>query len=152
MHISGAYETLWDSGCIQLPSQRTLRDYTHYIKAKAGFSDEVDAMLFRDAKVETCLDREKCILLLFDEVHIREDIVYNQHSGEVIGYANLGDINKHLLAFEHSLSHDNEPAPPTPAKTMMVIMVRGLFNSLHQFPFAQFACSEFTGELLYDPF
>lgn len=31
-----AYETLRDSGCISLPSQRTLRDYTNCVKATAG--------------------------------------------------------------------------------------------------------------------
>ena len=36
-------------------------------------------------------------------------------------------------------------------KTMMVFMVRGLFGS-HQFPYAQFACADITGEMLYDPF
>ena len=36
---------LRDSGCIQLPSQRTLRDYTHYISAGIGFSAEVDKQL-----------------------------------------------------------------------------------------------------------
>ncbi len=29
---SGAYETLQNSGVLKLPSQRTLRDYTHYIQ------------------------------------------------------------------------------------------------------------------------
>lgn len=33
---SKAYETLRDSGCISLPSQRTLRDYTNCVKATAG--------------------------------------------------------------------------------------------------------------------
>ena len=44
---SGAYETLRSSGCLHLPSQRTLRDYTHYVKAAAGFSHEVDLMLMQ---------------------------------------------------------------------------------------------------------
>ena len=34
---SSAYETLRDSGCVVLPSQRTLRDYTHYVPAVIGF-------------------------------------------------------------------------------------------------------------------
>jgi hypothetical protein len=42
---SKAYETLRDSGCIYLPSQRTLRDYTNSVKARAGFSAEVDKQL-----------------------------------------------------------------------------------------------------------
>ena len=44
-----------------------------------------------------------------------------------------------------------KPTPPSPARTMMVFMVQGLFSSL-QFPYAQFPCAELTGELFYDPF
>lgn len=51
-HLSGrTYETLRNSGVIVLPSQRTLRDYTHYIPATIGFSEQVDRMLFDTMKV-----------------------------------------------------------------------------------------------------
>ena len=39
---SSMYKALRESGCISLPSQRTLRDYTHCITATVGFSDHVD--------------------------------------------------------------------------------------------------------------
>ena len=42
---SGAYEALKESGCLKLPSQRTLRDYTHVIKAANGFTLEGDEQL-----------------------------------------------------------------------------------------------------------
>ena len=49
-HLSGkSYELLRDSRCIKLPSQRTLRDYTHYISTTIGFSAEVDEQLLRVA-------------------------------------------------------------------------------------------------------
>ena len=42
-HLSGkSYEMLHHSKCIKLPSQRTLRDYTHYITTSIGFSAEID--------------------------------------------------------------------------------------------------------------
>ena len=45
-HVSSrAYDVLRRSGYIVLPSQRTLRDYTHYASAKIGFCDEVDRLL-----------------------------------------------------------------------------------------------------------
>lgn len=48
-HLSGkAYYMLRYSGCVQLPSQRTLRDYTHYTSTTIGFSVDVDRQL-RDA-------------------------------------------------------------------------------------------------------
>ena len=46
---SGAYNLLRESGVVALPSQRTLRDYTYYIKTTTGFSDEVDEELMEAA-------------------------------------------------------------------------------------------------------
>ena len=68
----------------------------------------------------------------------------------MIGFANLGDVNEHLVQFEKTLLEDVQPSPQL-AKTMMVVMVRGLFNSL-QFPYVQLPCGDLSGELLYDPF
>ena len=70
----------------------------------------------------------------------------------MIGFANLGKINEHLLDFEKSICGDQRETPALkPAKTMMVFMVQGLFNSV-QFAYAQFPRTALTGELLYDPF
>lgn len=99
-HLSGkAYEVLRDSGCIQLPSQRTLRDYTNSVKAAAGFSTDVDLLLIQAAKLDTCQAWQKLVVMLLDEMHIKEDLVYDKHSGKMVGFANLGDIDNHLLAF-----------------------------------------------------
>lgn len=49
---------------MKLPSQQTLRDYTHYIKAATGFSTEVEQMVLRTAKVGSCPEREKCSELI----------------------------------------------------------------------------------------
>ena len=107
-------------------------------------------MLVQASKVESCAERDKCVIILLDEMHIREDLVFDKHTGALIGYTNLGDINDHLLRFEQSLSHSTTPAPKKLAKTMMVFMVRGLFNKL-QFPYAQFPCAELCDQL-YEPF
>ena len=51
-HLSGkAYETLRGTGVLQLPSQRMLRDYTHYIPSTTGFSSKVDKVLQDTLKV-----------------------------------------------------------------------------------------------------
>ena len=55
-------------------------------------------MLVQAAKIKSCAEREKCVVLLLDEMHIREDLVYDKHTGELIGFTNLGDIANHLLA------------------------------------------------------
>ena len=158
-----------NSGVVSLPSQRTLRDYTHFVESVPGFSAAVDQMLMEVSKVLSCevcvvietyyawfrrmmytQEFEKCVVLVMDEMHIREDLVYNKHSGELIGFMNLGDINSHLLRFERSLSDEDQQMEPL-AKTMFTIMVRGLFTRL-QFPYAQFPCTTISGDLIYDPF
>lgn len=45
---------LRNSGVISLPSQRTLRDYTHFVESAAGFSANVDEMLVEVSEVLTC--------------------------------------------------------------------------------------------------
>ena len=78
---SSAYETLRDSGCVVLPSQRTLRDYTHYVPAVIGFSAAGDKQLFEAANISDCQEWEKYVVLILDEMHITEDLVFDNHTG-----------------------------------------------------------------------
>ena len=73
---SGAYEALYKSGVLKLPSQRTLMDYT-------------------------CDEWEKCVLILLDEMHIHEDLAYDKHTDKLVAFTNLGDIANHLLALKN---------------------------------------------------
>ena len=146
-HLSGrSYELLRESGCIHLPSQRTLRDYIHYIPAKVGFSAEIDQQLI-DA-IDFSKETNRYVTLLLDEVHIKEDLVYDKHSGSLIGFTNMGDINNHLMNFERSLA--DEPGETSIASSVLVIMVRGLLSKLN-FPYAQFAVANLSGDLMVDP-
>jgi len=148
-HLSGkSYELLWSSGCIKLPSQSTLRDYTHFIPSGIGFSVEVDQNLVDVAFLSNELN--KYVFLIMDEVHIRHDLVYDKHEGCLIGFINLGEINNQLIEFERALDADQENTQPTLASSMLVLMVQGLFCKLN-YPYAQFACSDVSGGLLFDP-
>ena len=77
-----AYEPLRESGTIKLPSQRTSRDYTHYVKTSVGFSYDVDQMLRNAANVETCPEREKYVVMFIDEMYVREDLVFDWTLGD----------------------------------------------------------------------
>ena len=86
-HLSGrAYDMMKESGVVNLPSQRTLRDYTYHTRASTGFSAAVDQQLVAAAGLGTCPDRERSIVILMDEMHIREDIVYDPVSGKPYNY------------------------------------------------------------------
>ena len=123
------------------------------MQSSFGFSAETDQMLTTAAaaKVSSCPERERSVMLLIDEVHIKENLVYDKHSHNIIGFANLGDINEHLTEFELSLTSEQPTNTQKLAKTIVVFMVRGLFNKL-QFPYVQFPCHSLSGHQLYDPF
>lgn len=72
---------LRESEVIELPSQRTLRDYTYHTKATVGFSNDVDQQLMDLANISACPEREKYVVILMDEMHVKEDLVYDKHTG-----------------------------------------------------------------------
>lgn len=132
-----------------LPSERTLRDYTHCFESKAGFDDELDKQLMKEAQVDTIQDFQKYVCLVFDEVRVKEGLVYDKHSLQVIGFVNLGDINNQLLKFEQAQTCDSQEVMTPPiAKHMLVFMVRGIFTSL-EFPYVQFPCSATSGDVVF---
>ena len=146
-HLSGkSYEHLRQSGCLKLPSQATLRDYTHYIPTKTGFSTEVDRDLLDVAFLNNDLNRY--VMIIMDEVHIKNDLVYDKHQGCLVGFIDLGNTNNRLLEFESALCGDK--SQPQLALSMLVLMVRGLFYKLN-YPYVQFACSSISGDLMFDP-
>ena len=98
-HLSGssAYEVLRESGVSKLPSQRTLRDHTCCTKAAPGFSDDVDSQLMEAAKIDTCAKYGKFVVLLMNEMHIKEDLVYNNSGRLSCGYDSvLNGVNYRL--------------------------------------------------------
>ena len=50
---STAYHAIRSSGFLTLPSERTLRDYTNYIKVRPGFQEEVTWQLVEEVDVGT---------------------------------------------------------------------------------------------------
>lgn len=64
------------------------------------------------AKLQSCQEWEKCVIIILDEMHIREDLVFDKHSGALIGFTNLGEVNSHLLAYEHSISQSEKSPDP----------------------------------------
>ena len=137
----------YKSGLLRLPSQRTLRDYTHAIKPSSGFSDEVDEMLMKEARINELEEWQKHVVLIFDEKHIKEDLVFDKTTGELKGFIRLGTINDHLLNLENALNDDASHLPQ-PANSLLTFMVREVFVDLH-FPYAQFPCKNLSGDLLY---
>ena len=103
---SSAYHATHTAGFIKLPSERTLRDYTHYFQSRPGFQLEVNQQLIKEGKLDKLPEHRKYCSLILDEMKIKENLVYNKYSGEVIGFTNLGNINDELLCLERECNDD----------------------------------------------
>ena len=127
---------------IKRPSQRTLSDYTYYtLKLLTGFTSEIDKQLMEAARINSCPEREKYVAVIIDEMHIKEDIMYDKHtgkfnqfftlnssnklliSGSVIGFSNLGELNSHLLAFMSKLLKGDEETQAPLANFTLVFLI-----------------------------
>ena len=139
LRSSSAYRALRDSGFMKLPSERTLRDYTHWTKVTSGFQPSSFERLLVDMKYNELEEWQKFAVLLHDEVKIKSDLVYCKHTGELIGFANLGEINNVLLDFEKHCQENTDPMPDL-ATYMLVFMVRGITIRL-EYPLAHFPCN-----------
>ena len=70
------------------------------------------------------------VILTLDEMKIKEVIVFDKNTGEMIGLTNFGDINNAI----QDLQKDDHP--PT-ATHLLTLMVQGVFIHL-EFPVAHY--------------
>ena len=102
-HLSSkAYANLRATGCLHLPSEHTLRCYSHCFESESGFSDQVDEQIMLAAKIESSPEWHRFVVLLMDEMYVKESLVYNQHTGKMVGFVDLGSVNNRL-SFEKSV-------------------------------------------------
>ena len=75
--------TLRNTGVIKLPSESTLRDYMNAVHPKAGFN----ACILDEVK-SACkgLGPHQRFVVLRDEMTLKNDLVFDRVSGEIVGY------------------------------------------------------------------
>ena len=95
---ASAYDELRDSRVLTLPSRRTLRDYKNAIRPVVGFNPEIiQDLINTTSKLE---GYQRNVVISFDEIKIQENLVFNKHSGELIGYVDLGDPDLNYSTFK----------------------------------------------------
>ena len=151
---SKTYEIIRESGFISLPSKRTLQDYTHWIKLQPGFNADIIEYLRIEANVDGLSDWEKYVVLLpsclnitlfrhvvlaFDEMKIREDLVFDKSTGEVIGFIDYGEgsLDQKFVALREQCVKQRFDHTKV-ATHMLTLMVRGIFFKC-DFPLAHFS-------------
>jgi hypothetical protein len=88
---TSAYKAMRQSGFIQLPSERTLSDYTHWAAPHSGVQKEYIEEFDRMMATTSC--QQKHCSLSMDEMKIRSGLVFNKHSGTLVGFVDLGNVN-----------------------------------------------------------
>ena len=131
---------------LALPSERTLFDYSNATESGSGYKYSVTKQLIAEAKKLNLydVDHTKYVGVVQDEVRVKSDLVFNKHTGELVGFVDLDNVGNELLQLEQSLQ-DNEQAV---ARYMLVVMVRGVTSRL-QYPLAAFATDGITADFLY---
>ena len=101
------YDDIRESGVIKLPSGRTLNDYKNFCSTKSGWNTEnIKAM---NDKLEK-LKLKKCAKIgafLFDEVKIKEGLLFDPSTWELIGFTNL-DITEETSDNSTTNNHPEE--------------------------------------------
>ncbi|XP_033739584.1 uncharacterized protein LOC117326894 [Pecten maximus] len=146
-----AYEAMRDGGFINLPSARTLFDYSHYTKSTIGYSTDVVKVLKEEASKRNMYSEDESwrgyVGVLFDELKIKEDLVYDKHSGELVGYCDLDSVGNKFMELEKCLNVSADKTTDI-AKYVMIVMVRAVTTDL-KFPLAAFATKSITADFLY---
>ena len=100
-------------------------------------------MMRKESKCEELSDGKRYVTIVLDEMKVKEDIVYDKTTRNVIGFCNLGIINDELIQYGRG-----EDIHPPVAKQILSVMVCGLFFKF-DFPLAHFSTEGVTGNLLY---
>ena len=58
--------------------------------------------LMEEARLGSLTDAQKYVVVVFDEIRVKEDLVYERHEQEIIGFVDLGNIPNQLRAMEGS--------------------------------------------------
>lgn len=131
---------------LNLPSNRTLYDYSHYMEHGVGMNPKTVEQLICEAEKLGCFNdlHKSYVGLLQDEIKIKSDLVYQKSTGELVGYVNLDNITNELLNLE-----EVNGTGKSLASSLLVVMVRGISTSLC-YPLASYATKLLAGSMLYN--
>ena len=131
---------------LALPSQRSLFDYSNATEAGTGFKNCVTKQLVKESEKLNLYDTEhkQYVGIVQDEVRIKSDLVFNKHTGELVGFVDLDKVGNELNDLEQTMRGNEQVL----ARYMLVVMIRGITSSL-QYPLAAFATDGITADFLY---
>ena len=96
-------------------------------------------------------EKDRHVLIAFDEMKIKSGLVYHKASGRLIGFTEMGDLNSEFSQFAQSTNEsksENLVFDRDLATHVNLYIVRGICSSL-LYPFGYFATAGLTAHQLY---
>ena len=131
---TSAYKAVRQSGMIHLPSERTLS--AHWSNPHTGVQLEYIEKLSTMLEDVPCGQRH-CALLM-DEMKIKSGLVFNKHSGTLVGFVDLGGVNRDIDHIVNGNSKPEDSSNGMLADQVLAFMARAVFKPSLSMPIAHF--------------
>ena len=130
---------------MKLPHPSILHPYTHFADPTTGFNAAMLNRVVQDNYILSCPVHERNVSLLFDEMKVKAGLAFSVRSGKVIGFTDVGSLANEVADFERKCRGESEPAV---ASHVLVLMVLGIFSSLHA-PVGYYPSTGVSSDQLY---
>lgn len=131
MTSPAAYELARNTGMIKLPSGSTLFEYSHAKPAEEGIDTSVLESISQ--KIEKHEEKHKKIFVLMaDEIHISQNLVFQKSSGKLIGYTTLDTVDSEVKKLEQTIDAPDKEIEETVATKVLVYMAKGVSNGIKE--------------------
>ena len=140
-----AYRQIRGSKFLALPHESTLRAYTSVSQAQPGIQYDNLTRIMNETDFDSMESYKKNVCLVFDEVKIKEGLVYDTQTGKLIGFVEGDDIENEI---DNIFSDGTESEEPPLATHVITFMMRSIFDRLDAIV-AYYPCTGFAAHQLY---
>lgn len=128
---AAAYHLIQNTGMIKLPSSRTLFEYSHAYPVEEGLNKTVLKSVAERTKAFTEKHKKKYVLMA-DEMHISQNLIFQNSTGRMIGYTALDTVEREVRQLEHLIDDCEKEFEETLASKALVFMVKGVSNGIKE--------------------
>ena len=87
---TSVYRAVRNSGIINLPSERTLSDYTHWTSARRGVQLEYVQQFKTLMETDILSTEQNQCALSMNEMKVKSGLVFSKRTGSLVGFVDLG--------------------------------------------------------------
>lgn len=139
-----AYEDLRESGFLKLPSGRLLSDYKNFSSPRSGWQTSTLSEMKQKFEKTKIGKRGQLGGLFFDEVKIKEGLVFDPSTFELVGFTDLDDDETNLPSVGQLNESDSKPENKL-ATHVLQFYFKSLFGKF-DFPCAFFLTRGITAQ------